>query len=309
MGQSICSPLASNERGKGHETGHDGREQLQFLLQPPEEAEAHLSIRCDEGGGPRTKLTVRVHEQRVCSVDPSAGGSLCFVHIAAQTPLPRLRIDGALEGKVGHGMGNLGLGAGFFVSSLSAASRRSRSSFSASAADSFSSRLRLQFSATDLSRTASVCYVRRHSILPSSCRLSTENSKVSVPDAMCSAKAAAWHKSLSKNQSHGRIANSRSTGYSRVSAAAQLRWPRPSRRRPRQFCRRRKTWTTVLRGPLRHGRHGHRTSRHQRRDNSQLLGPRSYTMVTSEMQTSRKKNSPAGSCPVWASNIATPPTR
>jgi hypothetical protein len=45
----------------------------------------------------------------------------------------------------------------------------------------------------------------------------------------------------------------------------------------------------VLRGPLRHGRHGHRTSRHRRRDNNQLPRLRSYTMVTSEMQTSRKK--------------------
>jgi hypothetical protein len=32
MGQSIRSPLTGNERGEGHETGHDGREQLQLFL-------------------------------------------------------------------------------------------------------------------------------------------------------------------------------------------------------------------------------------------------------------------------------------
>ena len=63
-------------------------------------------------GGTRTKLPVRVHEQRVCSVDPSAGGGFRFVHIAAQTPLPRLRVGGALEGEVGLGTGSLDLCAG-----------------------------------------------------------------------------------------------------------------------------------------------------------------------------------------------------
>jgi hypothetical protein len=42
------------------------------------------------------------------------GGGLCFVHIAAQTPLPRLRVGGALEGEAGLDTGSLGLGAGFF---------------------------------------------------------------------------------------------------------------------------------------------------------------------------------------------------
>jgi hypothetical protein len=42
MGQGIRSPLTGNEQGVGHETGRDGRERLQLLLQPPEEAEAHL---------------------------------------------------------------------------------------------------------------------------------------------------------------------------------------------------------------------------------------------------------------------------
>jgi hypothetical protein len=34
-GQSIRSPLASNERRVGHENHHDRREQLQLILQPP----------------------------------------------------------------------------------------------------------------------------------------------------------------------------------------------------------------------------------------------------------------------------------
>jgi hypothetical protein len=50
----------------------------------------------------------------VCSVDPSTGRGLCFVHITTQTPLPRLRVGGALEGEAGLSMGSLGLGAGFF---------------------------------------------------------------------------------------------------------------------------------------------------------------------------------------------------
>jgi hypothetical protein len=40
---------------------------------------------------------------------------------------------------------------------------------------------------------------------------------------------------------------------------------------------------------LHHGCHGHRTSRHRRRDNNQLPRLRSYTMVMSETQTSHKK--------------------
>jgi hypothetical protein len=50
----------------------------------------------------------------VCSVDPSAGGGFRFVHIAAQTPLPRLRVGGTLEGEVGLGTGSVGLCVGFF---------------------------------------------------------------------------------------------------------------------------------------------------------------------------------------------------
>jgi hypothetical protein len=53
---------------------------------------------------------------------PSAGGSLHLVHIAAQTPLPRLRVGGTLEGKAGLGIGSLGLCAGFFRIFFSTAS-------------------------------------------------------------------------------------------------------------------------------------------------------------------------------------------
>ena len=48
-GQGIRRPLAGNERGVGHEAGRDRRERLQLLLQPPEEAEAHLFAGCVEG--------------------------------------------------------------------------------------------------------------------------------------------------------------------------------------------------------------------------------------------------------------------
>jgi hypothetical protein len=112
--QGIRSPLAGNERGEGHETGHDGREQLQLLLQPSEEIEAHLFAGFVKGHGSRTELTVRLHEQCVRSIDLSAGGGLCPVHVAAQTSLPQLRVSGALEGKTGLGAGSLGLGAVLF---------------------------------------------------------------------------------------------------------------------------------------------------------------------------------------------------
>jgi hypothetical protein len=144
-----------------------------------------------EGGGSRTKLTVLIHEQRVCSLDPSTGGGHRFVHITAQTPLPRLRVGGALEGEAGLNTGSLGLDAGFFRVLPFPRKPTAEVLFLSLRRDSFSSRLQLLFSAADLSRTASVCCVRRHSILPSSCRLSAENSEVSAPDAMCSAKAAA----------------------------------------------------------------------------------------------------------------------
>jgi hypothetical protein len=63
----------------------------------------------------------------------------------------------------------------FFAPSLSSASRRLRSYFSASVAVSFLSRLRLLFFAADLSLTASICCVWRRSILPSSRHLSAAN--------------------------------------------------------------------------------------------------------------------------------------
>jgi hypothetical protein len=45
---------------------------------------------------------------------------------------------------------------------------------------------------------------------------------------------------------------------------------------------------------IHHGCHGHRTSRHRRWDNSQLLGLHSYIMLTSETQTSWKKTHQQG---------------
>jgi hypothetical protein len=80
------------------------------------------------------------------------------------------------------------------VSSITSASRRLGFSFSIFVVVRFSRKLRLLFSAVDLSLTASVCGVRRCSILPSSRCLSEENSKVNAPEAMRSAKAAACHK-------------------------------------------------------------------------------------------------------------------
>jgi hypothetical protein len=82
------------------------------------------------------------------------------------------------------------------------------SSFLAYAADSFSIRLWLLFSVADLSRTTSVCYVRRRSILPSSCRLSAANYEVRAP-TQCARRR---RPPVTKNyqiQSHKRKANSR----------------------------------------------------------------------------------------------------
>jgi hypothetical protein len=200
-GQGIRSPFTGNKRGKGHETRHDSREQLQFLLQPSEKVEAHLLAGRNKGGGTRTKLPVRVHEQCMCSDVPCAGGGLCFVQIATQAPMGQFCISSMLESEVGLGTGEVDLGTGNLGLRASPDCillfrRRPRSSFLASTADSFSIRLQLFFFAADLSCTASVCCVRRHSILPSSCRLSAANSKVRGADAMCSAKAAAWDKRL-----------------------------------------------------------------------------------------------------------------
>jgi hypothetical protein len=190
-GQSIRSPLAGNERGKGHETRHDGREQPQFLLQPPEEAEAHPFAGCVEGGGSRSKLAVCVHEQRVRSIDPSAVEASVLSRWSCRLLCPDSTLVARLRARLTSAWAAWASSQAFSTSSLSAASRRPRSSFSASTFDSFSSKLRLLFSAADLSRTASVCCVRRRSILPSSHRLSVTNSDVSAPDATCSAKAAA----------------------------------------------------------------------------------------------------------------------
>jgi hypothetical protein len=47
-----------------------------------------------------------------------------------------------------------------------------------------------------------MCCVRRHSILPSSHRLSVENSKVSAPEAIRSAKADAYQQDIFQKQNH-----------------------------------------------------------------------------------------------------------
>ena len=106
------------------------------------------------------------------------------------------------------------------------------------------------FSAADLSLTASVCCVWRCSILPSSHRLSAENSMVSAPDAMRSAKATACHKDC----------QSKTTKMIQLQTLVTLTYfscyaidaPHPSQRRPKQSRRRRKTWTTGPPGPPRH---------------------------------------------------------
>jgi hypothetical protein len=135
-----------------------------------------------------------------------------------KAPVARLRLGSTLESEAGldtreFGLvtRSLGLHVGLVRILLLHRQSRPRSSFSASAADSFSIRLRLLFSVADLSRTASVCCVRRRSVLPSSRRLSAANSVVRAPDAMCSAKAAAWHKNC-QIRSHNIRAICRSQG-------------------------------------------------------------------------------------------------
>jgi hypothetical protein len=85
----------------------------------------------------------------------------------------QLRLSSTLESEAGLGTRefglvtrSLGLRVGPVRILLLHRQPRPRSSFLASAADSFSIRLRLLFSATDLSRTVSVCCVRRRSVLP-----------------------------------------------------------------------------------------------------------------------------------------------
>jgi hypothetical protein len=57
---------------------------------------------------------VRIHEQRVRPFNPSAGGGLRLLGVAAQPLQPRLRVGGALEGKAGLSAGSLGLCMGLF---------------------------------------------------------------------------------------------------------------------------------------------------------------------------------------------------
>jgi hypothetical protein len=196
------------------------------------------------------------------------------------------------------------------VPSLSSASRWLRSSFSASAAVSFSSRLQLLFSIADLSLTASVCCVRRRSILPSSHRLLTKNSEVSAPEAMHSAKAAACHKDC----------QSKTTKMIQLQTLVTLTYfscyatdaPCPSQRRPKQSHCWHRTWTTGPPGAPRH------SSPRSPRPLGRLTSPPEQQPVARTLPLHHgqvrntdliKKNSPAEASPVWASNIATPPTR
>jgi hypothetical protein len=238
----------------------------------------------------------------MCLVDLRAGRGLRFVQVAAQATVMRLRLRSTLEREVGLCARELGLFAQALSASSSVASR-------ASAAASFSANLRLLFSAADLSRTASVCCVRRRSILPSSRRLSAANSEVRAPDAICSAKAVAWRQkpSNSKSRNNDKLTKSKTTymlqllrnrtrhvfsggGRSDLATGAKLG-----------------PW--VLRRPLRPSRHGDRPTRHRRWNNSQLPSLRPCTSDPSKTQAPLKKNPPTGPRPVWASNIATPPTR
>jgi hypothetical protein len=120
MGQGIHDSLTGDERSEGHETRHDRRKDLQFLLQPSEKAEAHLLTGCFKGGCTRTKLPIRVHEQRTRSVDLCAGRGLRLVQIAVQAPVVCLRStleseDSLGACKLGIGARSLGLRAGLVI--------------------------------------------------------------------------------------------------------------------------------------------------------------------------------------------------
>jgi hypothetical protein len=110
-GQGIRGSLTGDEQGEGHETRHDRRKHLQFLLQPSEKADAHLLTGRSKGDRARNKLPVRVHEQRTCLVDLCAGTGLRLVQIAAQAPVARLRLRSTLESEVSLGTRKLGIGA------------------------------------------------------------------------------------------------------------------------------------------------------------------------------------------------------
>jgi hypothetical protein len=109
-GQGIHDPFTGDERSEGHETRHNRRQHLQFLLQPPEKAEAHFLTRCIKGGGTRTKLPVRVHKQWMRSIDLCAGRGLCPVQTATRATVVCLRLRNELDGEIGLRARKLGLG-------------------------------------------------------------------------------------------------------------------------------------------------------------------------------------------------------
>jgi hypothetical protein len=171
------------------------------------------------------------------------------------------------------------------VPSFSSANQRPRSSFSFSAAESFSSRLWLLFYAADLSLTASVCCVRRRSILPSSRRLSVANSEASAPEAIRSTKAAACHQNIFKNRTMKMTqpqALITLTNFSccATEAAMPVVATAEAISPPVQNLAHGSSETPV--SPLRSGRHHHWAGRQRRWHNRQLSRLRPYTTVKSE---------------------------
>jgi hypothetical protein len=147
-----------------------------------------------EGGGPRTQLRVRALKLRMRPLDLRVRRGLGFVHTVAQAVEPRLQLLGALVDETTLRPASLASACAacastmaLFASLLSSTNWRRRFPFSASAAANLSVSLWLLFSATDLSRTASVCCAQRRSS-------SAANSAVRAPDATWSAKSTACHK-------------------------------------------------------------------------------------------------------------------
>jgi hypothetical protein len=110
VGQGIHGPFAGDERGKGHEARHNRWEHLQLLLQPSEEAEAHLLTGRIKGSSPHTKLSVRVRELCMRPVDLCTRRGLRFVQAAAQAAVARFNLLSALASKIGLSTRKFGLG-------------------------------------------------------------------------------------------------------------------------------------------------------------------------------------------------------
>ena len=94
----------------------------------PKEAKPHLLPRFIERGGLCAKLKVRFHKKCVRPLNPSTGGGLHHLVMAADVPQLRLHVGGALASDfslhahslsfcasvLGFGAGGLGLRTGFF---------------------------------------------------------------------------------------------------------------------------------------------------------------------------------------------------